>query len=155
MIATTSSPEKEKRLKDLGAHHTINYRTNPDWGSAIKLLIPDGKGAHLIVDVGGASTIAQSLAAIRPDGVIACAGVLGDAPDGKIPTVLDALWVSCTVRAVIIGTRKMFRDMNAFVEAKGVKPFVDERLFGFDEVPDAYRFMEQARHFSKVGIELQ
>lgn len=127
---------------------------HPRVGAKTKELTPDGKGAHLIVDVGGASTVAQSLIAVRPDGVVACAGVLGDAPDGKIPTVLDGLWAGCIVRAVIIGTRKMFREMNAFVEAKGVRPVVDERVFGFEEVPEAYRYMSEAKHFSKIGIEL-
>ena len=86
--------------------------------------------------------------------MVACAGILGDAPDGKVPAVLDALFAGCTVRAVMIGTRKMFREMNAFVEAKGIKPVLDERVFKFEEVPEAYKFVEEARHFSKVGIEL-
>ena len=154
VIATTSSAAKELRLKDMGAHHTINYRTTPDWGAVVKSLTPNNKGADIIVDVGGASTVAQSLIAVRPDGLVACAGVLGDAPDGKVPTVLDGLWAGCTVRAVIIGTRKMFRAMNAFVEEKGVKPVLDERVFGFEEVPEAYRYMTDAKHISKVGIEL-
>lgn len=131
----------------------MNYRTMPDWGSHVKELTPDKKGAHIIVDVGGLSTIAQSLIAVRPDGVVACAGVLGNAPDGKIPTVLDGLWAGCIVRAVILGTRKMFREMNAFVEAKGIRPVVDE-VFQFEKVPEAYRYMTDAKHFSKVGIEL-
>lgn len=154
MIATTSSGSKERRLKTLGAHHTLNYRSTPDWGFRVKSLTPDGKGAHIIVDVGGASTLAQSLAAVRPDGLVACAGVLGDAPDGKIPTVLDGLWAGCVIRAVIIGTRKMFKEMNDFVEAKGIKPVLDEKVFRFEEVPEAYRYVEQAKHFSKIAIEL-
>lgn len=154
VIATTSSEAKEARLKALGAQHTLNYRATPDWGSKAKALTPGGKGADLIVDVGGAATLAQSLAAIRPDGLIACAGILGDAPDGKMPTMLDGLFAGCIVRGVVIGTRKMFDEMNAFVEAKGIKPVVDERVFKFDEVPQGYRFVDEARHFSKVGIEL-
>lgn len=154
VIATTSSAEKEQRLKDLGAHHTLNYRTTPEWGARAKVLTPDRKGAHIVVDVGGASTLAQSLVAVRPGGMVACAGILGEAPDGKTPSVLDGLWAGCIIRGVVIGTRKMFREMNAFVEAKGVKPVLDERVFGFDEVPEAYRYVSEARHFSKVGIEL-
>lgn len=154
MIATTSSEAKEKRLKQLGAHHTLNYRTTPDWGSKVKELTSDKKGAHLIVDVGGASTIAQSLIAIRPDGVVACAGVLGEAPDGKIPTILDGFMTGCIVRSIVIGTRKMFREMNAFVEEKDIKPVIDEKVFSFEEVPDAYRYLADAKHFSKIGIEL-
>ncbi|KAI5303116.1 hypothetical protein KEM56_007889, partial [Ascosphaera pollenicola] len=63
VIATTSNQAKEQKLRDLGAHHVLNYRTDPNWGEAAKRLTPDGKGVHVIVDVGGLSTLSQSLEA--------------------------------------------------------------------------------------------
>jgi NADPH:quinone reductase-like Zn-dependent oxidoreductase len=37
-IATTSSAAKEQRLKQLGVHHVINYRKDPEWGTTAKRL---------------------------------------------------------------------------------------------------------------------
>ena len=155
MIATTSSDAKAERLKSLGAHHVLNYRTTPDWGVQVKKLVPDGKGADIIVDVGGNSTLQQSLNAVRPDGVIAATGVLGDAPDGKAPSMLDCIWMGCTVRGIVLGTRKQFNEMNRFVEKHDIKPVLDKRIFEFDEVKEAYEFLVQQKHFSKIGIRIQ
>ena len=38
VIATTSSEEKAKKLKDLGAHHVNNFKPNSIWGEAAKRL---------------------------------------------------------------------------------------------------------------------
>lgn len=44
VIATTSSAAKEKKLKELGAHHVINYKDSPNWGEEAKKLTPGGLG---------------------------------------------------------------------------------------------------------------
>lgn len=44
VIATTSSAAKAERLKKLGAHHVINYKENPNWGTQAKKLTPGGEG---------------------------------------------------------------------------------------------------------------
>ncbi|XHG00045.1 hypothetical protein AWENTII_003516 [Aspergillus wentii] len=74
IIATTSSDSKAQKLQSLGAHHVLNYRTNPNWGETAKTLTPGQKGCDLVVDVGGLSTLNQSFKAVRPDGVISITG---------------------------------------------------------------------------------
>ena len=44
VISTTSSAEKAKKLKELGAHHVINYKDTPNWGEEAKKLTPGGEG---------------------------------------------------------------------------------------------------------------
>lgn len=44
VIATTSSEAKAKKLKELGAHHVINYKETPNWGEEAKKLTPGGNG---------------------------------------------------------------------------------------------------------------
>jgi len=44
VIATTSSAAKAEKLKNLGAHHIINYKENPNWGAQAKKLTPRGEG---------------------------------------------------------------------------------------------------------------
>lgn len=70
VIATTSSKEKAETLKKLGAHHVINYKETPEWGSEAKKLTPGGEGVTHVVEVGGPTTMAQSLKSIKIDGVI-------------------------------------------------------------------------------------
>jgi NADPH:quinone reductase-like Zn-dependent oxidoreductase len=70
VIATTSSDKKAEQLKKLGADHVINYKENPNWGEQAKNLTPNGLGVEHVVEVGGPTTLAQSLKAIAFDGVI-------------------------------------------------------------------------------------
>lgn len=154
MIATTSSSEKADKLKDLGAHHVLNYRETPDWGEQAKALTPDGQGVDIVVDVGGPSTLAQSLKAVRRDGLISAIGLLGDAPDGRIPTILDCVFSACIARGLLLGSRKQFHDMNKFIEKHDIKPVLDQRSFDMASVKEAYTYLEQQKHFSKIGIQL-
>lgn len=59
VIATTSSAAKAERLKKLGADFVINYKENPNWGEAAKMLTPNQEGVEHIVEVGGPQTIAE------------------------------------------------------------------------------------------------
>lgn len=62
VIATTSSDEKAKELKTLGAQHVINYKTTPNWGEVAKDLTPSRAGVDHVVEVGGSGTLAETIA---------------------------------------------------------------------------------------------
>ena len=59
---------------------------------------------------------------------------------------------SIRLNGIYVGSRAMFLDMNAAIEAGGLKPVIDRR-FAFADAPDAYRCMEAAGHFGKIVIE--
>ena len=75
VIVTSSSDDKLKRVKKMGADETINYHTYPEWGKRARE-IADNEGVDHIVEVGGQETLPQSLRAIRTGGVISMIGVL-------------------------------------------------------------------------------
>ncbi|KAI3222778.1 hypothetical protein DTO012A9_9942 [Penicillium roqueforti] len=75
VIATTSSNEKAKKLKQL-----------------------DSAGVDHIIEVGRSSTLKQSFKAIKFEGVISMIGFLGGVSPADQPSVLDTLSNICTVR---------------------------------------------------------
>ncbi|KAK4173822.1 putative alcohol dehydrogenase [Triangularia setosa] len=154
VIATTSSKEKAERLKELGAKHVINYKETEDWGDIAKDYTPDKKGVDMVVDVAGNSSLVQSLAAVRTDGIIVLVGLLGKFDAGAIP-MMSALWRPCIVRGVLLGSRQQYRNLVRFVEEKGVVPVVDDVIFGLEEVKEAYKRLEEQKHFSKVVIKIE
>ncbi|KAI9038222.1 zinc-dependent alcohol dehydrogenase family protein [Aspergillus affinis] len=154
VTATTSSDEKAARLRSLGAQHVINYKITPNWGEEAKRVTPDGKGVHTVIDVGGLSTLRQSLHAVRPEGMIALTGLLGQAPDGDIPNIMDGLLHLCTTRGLLLGTRAQFEAMNQFLEEKNVKPVLDDKVFPLQETKEAFEYMSQQHHFSKIVIHI-
>ncbi|TVY31520.1 Zinc-type alcohol dehydrogenase-like protein, partial [Lachnellula subtilissima] len=128
VIATTSSAAKATRLSALGAAHTINYNTTPNWGEVAKSLTPSSVGVTNVIDVGGLSTLSESLKAVRVEGIVTATGVLGS--EAKEPSsLLDTVWSVCSVRGIVLGSKRQFEDMVKFIEEKDVRPVVDERIF--------------------------
>ncbi|KAL4919699.1 hypothetical protein BDW62DRAFT_209636 [Aspergillus aurantiobrunneus] len=154
VIATTSSPAKAEKLSSLGADHVINYKTTPNWGEVAKSLTPGNRGIDIVVDVGGPSTVAQSLKAVRADGVVALSGFLG-AGTTEVPSIMEGLVHFCSTRGFLLGTRAQFAEMNRFIDEKGIKPVIDERVFAFGEVKEAYDYLDSQKHFSKVVIDIE
>lgn len=149
VIATTSSEAKAKRLTALGADKVINYKETPEWSAPAKELT--GKGVNHVVEVGGPGTLAQSLKAVRPDGVIDVIGLL-DTADASTPSAHAALPYSCILRGIKIGSRLQFEDMVAAIEANGLQPVIDDKVFKFAELADAYAYLKAQKHFGKVVI---
>lgn len=75
VIATSSTEEKLKAAKALGATDLINYKATSEWADEV-LKLTGGKGVDLVVEVGGAATIEQSLKAARQGGTIVVIGIL-------------------------------------------------------------------------------
>jgi len=148
VIITSSSDEKLARARALGAHHTINYRTTPDWEREV-MTLTQGRGVDHVVEVGGVGTLAKSMAAVAPGGKIALIGVLTGRVGDASPYMLMPRWSSIT--GIFVGSRDMFEDFNRAVAINQMQPVID-RVFTFDEAIDAYRYMERGEHFGKVVI---
>jgi NADPH:quinone reductase-like Zn-dependent oxidoreductase len=153
VIATTSSAEKASVLKKLGADHVLNYKEDLNWGQTAKQYTPNNEGVTHIIEVGGPTTMKQSLAAVKIDGVIAIIGFLGGMSKDQ-PTFLECLNNICTVRGVLVGSRLQFEEMNRAIEANGIKPVVDEKVFALEELKEAYQYQWDQKHFGKLCIKI-
>lgn len=152
VIATTSSAAKAETLKKLGADHVINYKDTPNWGEEAKKL-SGGAGVQHVIEVGGPSTMAQSLKAIAIDGVISIIGFIGGMSKDQ-PTFLDCLTNMCTVRGILVGSRLQMEDMCAAIEANDLHPVVDEKVFKLEELKEAYEYMWEQKHFGKLTVKV-
>ncbi|KAL2870887.1 putative raffinose synthase protein Sip1 [Aspergillus lucknowensis] len=145
VIATTSSDEKGKKLKELGADHVINYKTQPNWGEVARSLTRDNVGVDHIIEVGGSGTLQQSFKCIKYEGIINIIGFLGGMDPKSIPGVLDALSHVCTLRGVYVGSKALMNDMVKAIEASNIHPVVDEKVFTLDKAREAYEYMKNTR----------
>ncbi|MFK7934645.1 MAG: NAD(P)-dependent alcohol dehydrogenase [Saprospiraceae bacterium] len=149
VIATTSSEEKAARLKSMGAEAVINYKTDARWGKTI-FKLTDG-GVDHVLDVGGGSTMKQSLEAVRIGGSVIAIGILGNGRKGEV-TWPKLFFKHIKLHGIAVGSRKMQEEMVAAIDANGIKPLVD-RSFKFDELADAFRYQETGQHFGKIVVE--
>jgi NADPH:quinone reductase-like Zn-dependent oxidoreductase len=149
-IVTSSSDDKLKRAKQMGAAHTINYKTTPDWDKAA-MAFTAGRGVDHVVEVGGAGTLARSFGAIRVGGKISMIGGLSGGATELNPALI--LGRRANVQGISVGSTEMFEAMNAAIAVNGIRPAID-RVFGFDEAPAAYHHMASGAHFGKIVISL-
>lgn len=152
VVATTSSDAKAARLKELGASHVVNYRDNEDWGKVARDLTPGGRGFDHIIDLVGDSTMQQSLAAIRTDGVISLIGKLGG---GEATVPLMAIFdKTCIVRGILAGSRAQMRDVVKFIDRHDITPVVDDMVFELEDAKSAYLRLKEQKHFAKVVLRI-
>ncbi|KAH8805447.1 alcohol dehydrogenase [Xylogone sp. PMI_703] len=157
VIATTSSTTSKKAeiLKQLGVQHIINYTTDPHWGETAKSLTPGGVGVDHVVDLAGTATLEQSLKALRYEGMLSAVGFLSGVNDGMGPGLLETLLNAVTVRGLIGGSKLQFEEMNRAIEQRNIKPVVDEKIFGFSEIHEAYQYLVSQKHVGKVVIKIE
>src|SRR3974390_1394601 len=128
-IITSSSDEKLKRAKTLGAAHGINYQTTPEWDKAA-LDFTGGTGVDHVVEVGGAATLTRSFGALRPGGKVTMIGGLSGGATELNPGLIFSR--RANVQGISVGSTQMFEAMNRAVEANTIKP-VGDRVFPFAE----------------------
>ncbi|MGB9108362.1 MAG: NAD(P)-dependent alcohol dehydrogenase [Telluria sp.] len=150
-IITSSSDEKLQRARELGVHHTINYRTFPEWQEEV-MRLTHGAGAHVVLEVGGQGTINRSVAAAAMGGSIAIiGGVSGFGGEVNPATLLAS---AKRLVGIYVGSRGMLEKVLRFADIGGLQPVVD-RVFTFSQVREAYRHMASGSHFGKVVIAVQ
>jgi NADPH:quinone reductase-like Zn-dependent oxidoreductase len=150
VIATSSSDEKLQRAKALGASDVINYKRTPEWDAEV-LKATGGRGADCVVEVGGAGTLARSFQSIASGGKIALIGVLTGRAGDTSPYAM--MLKGGSLHGVFVGTREMFEQMNAAIEVNRIKPVVD-KVFPFDQAPDAYCHHASGNFMGKVVIRI-
>lgn len=149
-IVTSSSNDKLERMKELGAHHVINYRETADWDQVVNDLT-DGAGVDRVIEVGGPGTLQRSINAVRVGGNIALIGILTGAGGAVSPTAM--MRKSITLRGIYVGSKAMFLAMNNAIALHQLKPVIDE-TFSFDDARQAYHRMREASHFGKLVVDI-
>ena len=149
IFATTSSNEKAERLKSMGVEAVVNYKEDERWGKTISKL--SGGGVDHVLDVGGGSTMKQSIEAAAIDGHIASIGILGNGRKGEI-TFPKLFFKHLRMTGLAVGSKLMQNKMVDAINISGMKPIID-KSFGFDELADAFRYQESGKHFGKIVLE--
>lgn len=146
VLATTSSDAKARRLSALGASDVVNYTSTPEWGARVRALT--GDGAERVVEIGGAGTLSQSIDAVAHGGQIA---LVGNLAAGGGMDVNRFFRRAATLRSISVGSRGDFERMNKVIGQNRLRPVID-RVFPFDQAPEAFSHFEKGPRFGKVVI---
>jgi len=158
VIGTSGSAAKLERLKALGLDVGINTR-RPDFHDAV-MQATGGKGADLVVNNVGGSVFAECIRSLAYQGRLATVGYLDRVMKAELD--IDALHAkrlrlfgvsnkhrTAEQRAVTV--RGFIADFLPFFAAGNIRPLLD-RVYPFDQLPEAKAFVESDAQLGKVAI---
>jgi NADPH2:quinone reductase len=152
VLATASSAGKLERLRPFGVDHGINYRDD-DLVREVKRAT-DGRGADVIVDPIGGTTLQQSLAALAYRGRIAWVGRAGrEIVKHDVSTLMQG---NQSLIGVFLGaeitTDRVHDAIQRHVDdvAAGKLAVVIDRAFPLRDAAAAHAFIESRQAFGRV-----
>jgi NADPH:quinone reductase-like Zn-dependent oxidoreductase len=151
VILTSSSDDKLKIGSDLGATHLINYRATPAWETEVKRLT-GGKGADLIVDLGGPATMAQSVHSARVGGTVAVIGVLSGFDTAPV-SVAEIMLNNLRIVGITVGSVRAHRALCEVIANRGIKPHISH-VFDWEKLDEALAVMRAGEHVGKIAITI-
>ncbi|KJA16713.1 hypothetical protein HYPSUDRAFT_47087 [Hypholoma sublateritium FD-334 SS-4] len=151
IIATSSSDEKLKISRALGAAHTINYKKFPDWEKEV-IKLTNGEGVDHVVEIGGPATWMKSLEALKYGGYLHVVGAQAGLADVRM-MVMPIIQKALNLHGVQVGSRTQFEALNRHLAASNVHPVID-KIFDFEQTQEAYEYVAKQGHVGKVVIRL-
>lgn len=150
VIATTSSDEKRKKLKKLGADEVVNYTNNPEWSTDVKRL-NNGAGVDITLDVGGQSTIMQSILSCKENGFV---GVVGFLSGGEVTIQLPAVIMNyIRLQGNSVGSASQLQELVNAIEINNLKPVL-EKVYTMEQAKEAFGHLESGKAFGKIIITI-
>jgi NADPH:quinone reductase-like Zn-dependent oxidoreductase len=152
-IALTRTSAKRQRLLDAGAKHVIATEEQDLVAEVMK--ITDGQGARVVFDPVGGPTLPKLTAAMSFQGILYIYGGLSGAVT-PLP-VLDMIAKMLIVKGHNIwltsGDPDRQKEAVDFIlkgfESGALKPVID-RVFSFDQIVEAHRYLEANGQFGKI-----
>jgi NADPH:quinone reductase-like Zn-dependent oxidoreductase len=148
-IVLSSSDEKRAIARERGAAHTINYAEVPEWGPLAFEM--SGHGVDAVVEIGGAGTMAQSLAAIRHGGHVNVIGYMAGFDLGV--TVFPLIIRNANLHGIGTGNRDQYEAMMRFVAEHELHPLISA-AFPLARTADALRALDENRPAGKIVIDI-
>mgnify|MGYP000011012049 FL=1 len=150
VIATSSSDEKIKKLKALGADYCINYKQNSKWSEEI-LSFTKGQGVDHVIEVGGPETLDESINSVKVGGHISVIGILSGL-QGNLDFV-NALLKQVTLQGILVGSRAQQERMITYINQTKLFPIID-RVFDLEDIVSAFQYQETNQHFGKICLKI-
>ncbi len=145
VIATVGSPDKEARVRDLGADAVFCYR-DADVHAAV-LELTDGRGVDAVLDTVGGELFPQHLACLRPDGRLATCG----AHAGEVVPldVIELFRHGHRILGFRLQTPSEIEEaLRLALDGTVQVPIAAE--FGLDEAGEAHAAMDRREHVGKI-----
>jgi NADPH:quinone reductase-like Zn-dependent oxidoreductase len=149
VTVTSSSDEKLRRARALGADDTINH-TGTDVGKEMRARTGK-RGVDVVVDSVGEATWAQSLGALGRKGrLVTCGGTSGPMVTTDVRRLF---WNQWSILGSTMGSESEFRAIVAHFNAGRLRPPVDS-VYGLAAGREAFERMQSGAQFGKIVVRI-
>lgn len=149
VFATSSSDEKLRRAKAIGADVLLNYKAMP-WSKAVWELTGK-RGVDVVLDHVGAATFKDSIRSLRRGGRLLTPG----ATSGGVFEI-DVRYVfmrQISIFGSTMASQREFEEVIKLIFMGRLAPVVD-RVFPLAEAPKAHEYLEKGEQFGKVVLRV-
>ena len=147
IIATAGSDEKLSKAKDLGAHHTINYREQ-DFVKEVKA-ITNKKGVDIVFEHIGGETFSKSVKVTRNGGrIVTCGATSGFKPEIDLRHIF---FRQIEVLGSTMSSKGDFLTVLRHIARGEMKPII-HKVLPLEEAKEAHRILENREAFGKVVL---
>ncbi|MFX1388908.1 MAG: zinc-binding dehydrogenase [Promethearchaeota archaeon] len=151
VITTTSTPEKIEKAKQIGADYVINYKEEKDYTKFIYKEITREQGVDLVIDNVGSATFNTSIRLLKPGGrLITCGATSGSQSNVNIANIF---WKHLKILGSTMSNQLEFRTVMQLIFEGKLKPIID-KVFPFEKVMEAERYLSEAKQFGKVLLQI-
>ena len=159
VIGTSRTADKLEKCKKFGLDHAILSGENTDIAAIVREKTGD-RGVNVILDLVGASNFQANLDSLAIKGRLILVGLtsgssaefnLGIALQKRLK-IIGTILRGRPIEEKAEATRKFSNDVLPMIESGRVKSNVD-KVFRFNEVADAHRYLESNESFGKVILK--
>ena len=149
VIATTSSEDKARKARELGADEVINYTTE-DIAERVRE-ITDGQGVEVVLDHVGADFYPAAMRSLAMGGRY---GICGVTSGYRAELQMGLMFLRYhTVFGVFMGRKDDLRQIVALA-GRGVIRGIIHRAYPLQDAAEAHRDMEALNFFGKLVLEV-
>jgi NADPH:quinone reductase-like Zn-dependent oxidoreductase len=147
VYVVASNPEKAERARQLGADVVLD-RSQVDWSKEI-FKLTSRRGVDVVVDNVGKATITKSMQAVARGGRIVIVGnTSGPAAEIDIRYIFSK---QIKIIGSTMGSHQDFHDLLDMLWSGKIKPVIHQ-VMPLSEGVEAYKMMEEGRHFGKIVL---
>jgi len=147
VYVVASNPEKSARAQQLGADVVLD-RSQVDWGKEI-FKLTSRQGVDVVVDNVGKATLTKSMQAVARGGRIV---IVGNTSGPKAEIDIRFIFgKQISLIGSTMGSHQDFHDLLELLGSGKIKPVIHQ-VMPLSEGCDAYKMMEEGRHFGKIVL---
>ncbi len=155
IFAVTGSPDKEARLKQMGAEHVLVERGYNIAGPLREMT--NGEGVDIILESNSGPGLERDLELLRPLGRMIVYGSLSGAPGSVDPGLL--IGGNISIHGLYLGgmladadrARMAMDELREYIRRRKLQPVVD-REFPLNEAAAAHLYMRDRKNFGKLVL---